>query len=162
MRVRLCAVENIHSDSPQAFHKCHGALLLRFPAFSIALYTAVFSRLWRSCRSLFPRCAWRARESLDWTRGTAPTPTPPIPRLVLLSSFYLSGWVANGSSHCYSYSTLQPPPPLPSSPPQESPYPSPLRALFHRQGCPRTTHCILYLAFFFYFSGHLLQLVKER
>ena len=72
---------------------------------TIALFITVFSKFWRSCRSFFPRCAWRACESFDWTRDTTPTHTPPIPRLVWLSSFSLSGWVGNGSSHCSRCST---------------------------------------------------------
>ena len=55
------------------------------PNLTIALFTAALSRVWRSCRSFFPRCAWRARESFDWARGTTPTHTPPVPRLVWLS-----------------------------------------------------------------------------
>ena len=38
---------------------------------TIALFTAVFSKFGRSCRSFSPRCAWRALEGFDWTRGTA-------------------------------------------------------------------------------------------
>ena len=32
---------------------------------TIVLFIAVFSKFWRSCRSFFPQCAWRARESCD-------------------------------------------------------------------------------------------------
>ena len=88
---------------------------------TIARFIAVLSWVWRSCRSFFPRCAWRARESFDWTRGTTPTHTPPTPRLVWLSSVSRSGWVANGSSHCSRCPT--PPPPRPSYPPR--PFPPP-------------------------------------
>ena len=88
--------------------------------FIIALFIGVLSKFWRSCRS-FPRCAWRARDNFDWTRGTTPTHTPPTPRLVWLSSISLSGLVANGSSHCPRCSThpppRSPPLPLPSPPP---------------------------------------------
>ena len=90
---------------------------------TIALFIAALSWGWRSCRSFFPRCAWRARESFDWTRGTTPTHTPPSPRLVWFSSISLSGWVANGSSHCSRCPT--PPPPRPPSPPRLSPSPTP-------------------------------------
>ena len=51
MRVLLGAVENIHPDSSQASHKCHGALLPR----SREPYHAAFPRFWRSCTSIFPR-----------------------------------------------------------------------------------------------------------
>ena len=94
---------------------------------SIALFVAALSWVWRSCRSFFPRCAWRARESFDWTRGTTPTQTPPTPRLVWLSSISLSDWVAIGSSHCSRCPTPPPPtpPPPPLSPPPPPPRPSP-------------------------------------
>ena len=59
------------------------------------LFVEVLSWVWRSCRSFSPRCAWRARESFDWTRGTTPTHTPPTPRLVWLSSISLSDWVVS-------------------------------------------------------------------
>ena len=49
---------------------------------TIALFIAVLYTFWRTCKSFFPRCAWRARESFDWTRGTTPTHTPPTSRLV--------------------------------------------------------------------------------
>ena len=121
-----------------------------------ALFIAALSWVWRSCRSFFPRCAWRARESFDWTRGTTPTHTPPTPRLVWLSSIPLSGWVANGSSHCSRCPTPRPPrpplspplspPPLSLPPPPPPPLLLPLRlveflslsleALFRREGSP--------------------------
>ena len=82
---------------------------------TIAHFVAALSWVWRSCRSFFPRCAWRARESFDWTRGTTPTHTPPIPRLVWLSSISLLGWVANRSSY-YSRCQTPPPPRPPLSP----------------------------------------------
>ena len=88
----------------------------------IVLFVAALSWAWRPCRSFFPRCAWRARESFDWTRGTTPTRTPLTPRLVWLSSFSLSGWVGIGSSHFSRCPT--PPPPRPPSPPCLSPPPS--------------------------------------
>ena len=72
---------------------------------TIALFIAALSRVRKCCRSFFLRCAWRARESFDWTRGTTPTHTPSAPRLVWLSSIPLSGWVTNGSSHCSRCST---------------------------------------------------------
>ena len=78
------------------------------PDLTLALFIAVLSRFWRSCQNVFPWCAWRARESLDWTRGKTPTHTLSIPRLVWLSSLSLSGWVAKGSSHC-SHSSTPPP-----------------------------------------------------
>ena len=53
---------------------------------TIALVIAVLSKFWRSCRSFFPRGAWRARESFDSTRGTTPTHTSPTSRLVWLNS----------------------------------------------------------------------------
>ena len=90
---------------------------------TIALFIAVLSKFWRSCWSFFRRCAWRARESFDWSRGTTPTHTPPTPRLVWLRSFSLSGLVANGSSYCSRCSTH--PPPLPPLSPQPHPLPSP-------------------------------------
>ena len=84
---------------------------------TIALYIDALSWVWRSCRSFFPRCAWRARESFDWTQGTTLTNTPPTPRLVWLSPISLSGWVASTSSHCSRYPTPPPPrPPLPLRP----------------------------------------------
>ena len=55
----------------------------------IALFVAVLSIFWRSCRSFFPRCAMRSPERFDWTRRTIPT-HPPIFQLVWLSSFSLS------------------------------------------------------------------------
>ena len=135
---------------------------------TIALFTVVLPRFWRSCRSSFQRYAWRARQSFDWIRGTTPTHTPRTPRYVWLSALSLSGWVANESSHCSCCSTppapRPPAPPLsPSSAPLLSPLPSPprlpapgstsrvpnlspLKVLFHRQRCPRSAHCILYLA----------------
>ena len=85
---------------------------------TIALFVAALSWVWRSCRSFFPRCAWRARESFNWTRGTTPTDTPPTPRLVWLSSISLSDWVAIGSSHCSRCPT--PPPQRPPLPPPSS------------------------------------------
>ena len=102
---------------------------------TIALFVAALSWVWRSCRSFFPRCAWRARESFDWTRGTTPTHTPPTPRLVWLSSIFLSDWVAMGSSHCSRCPTPPPPgPPLPPPPlslsaPSPPPPPPPLLLL---------------------------------
>ena len=89
---------------------------------TIALFFAALSWVWRSCRSFFPRCAWRARESFDWMRGTTPTHTPPTPRLVWLSSISRSGWVTNGSSHCSRCPT--PPPPRPPPPPPLHPAPA--------------------------------------
>ena len=93
----------------------------------IALFFAALSWVWRSCRSFFPRCAWRAGESFDWTRGTAPKHTPPTPRLVWLSSISLSGWVAFGSSHCSRCPT--PSPPRPPLSPSLLSLPSPLPPL---------------------------------
>ena len=90
---------------------------------TIALFVAALSWVWRSCRSFFPRCAWRARESFDWTRSTTPTHTPPTPRLVWLSSISLSGWVTNGSSHCSRCPA--PPPPRPPLSPLPLSLPSP-------------------------------------
>ena len=90
---------------------------------TIALFITALARFWRSCRSVFPRCAWEARESFDWTRGIIPTHTPPAPRLVCLSSISPSGWVANGSSHCSRCSSH--PPPCPPSSPQFSLPPRP-------------------------------------
>ena len=93
---------------------------------TIALFIAALSWVWRSFRSFFPRCAWRACESFDWTRGTTRTHTPPTPRLVWPSSISLSGWDANGSSHCPRCSTPQPPrPPLPPPPLPLPPSPPP-------------------------------------
>ena len=92
---------------------------------TIALFIAALSWVWRSCRSFFPRCAWRARESFVSTRGTTPTHTPPTPRLVWLSSISLSDWVANGSSHCSRCPTPPPPRPPLSSPPLSVPPPPP-------------------------------------
>ena len=43
-----------------------------------ALFISALSWVWRSCRSFSLRCAWRARESSDWTRGTTPTHTPSL------------------------------------------------------------------------------------
>ena len=83
------------------------------PNLTIVLFVAALSWVWRSCRSFFSRCAWRACESFDWTRGTTPTHTPPTPRLVWLSSISLSDWVDIGSSHC----SRCPPPRPPLSPP---------------------------------------------
>ena len=84
---------------------------------TVALFIIALSWVYRSCTSFLPRYAWRARESFDWTRGTTPTHTPPTPRLVWLSSISLSGWVANGSSHCSRCLTSPPPrPPLSPSP----------------------------------------------
>ena len=130
---------------------------------TIAFFVAVLSKLWRSCRSFFPRRAWRARERCNWPRGTTPTHPPPISRLVWLSLFSISDWVASESSHCFRCSRAllprsplspPPPPPLPFPPPpsasfsrfdQWSPYPCSSRLLFHHQGCSRTAHCMLYL-----------------
>ena len=53
---------------------------------TIDFFVAVLFKLWRSCRSFFPRCAWRARARCNWPRGTTPTHPPPISRLVWLSS----------------------------------------------------------------------------
>ena len=90
---------------------------------TIALFVAALSWVWRSCKRFFPRCAWRARESFDWTLGTTPTHTPPTPRLVWLGSISLSDWVAIRSSHCSRCPT--PPPPRPPLPPWPLSLPSP-------------------------------------
>ena len=93
---------------------------------TIALFIATLFRVWRSCRSFFPRCAWRARQSFDWTRGTPPAHTPPTPLLVWLSQSSLSDWVANGSSHCSHCSTHPSPRPPVFPPPFPLPYPLPV------------------------------------
>ena len=49
---------------------------------TIALFILALSRLLRSYRNFFPRCAWRAGESFDCTRGTTPTHIPRTLRLV--------------------------------------------------------------------------------
>ena len=92
---------------------------------TIALFVAALSWIRRSCRSFFPRCAWRARESFDWTRGTTPTHTPPTSRLVWLSSISRSDWVAIGSSHCSRCPTPTPPRPPLSPLPLSLPSPTP-------------------------------------
>ena len=83
---------------------------------TIALFIGALSWVRRSCRSFFPRCAWRARESSDWTRVTTPTHTLSAPRLVWLSSISQSGWIFNGSSHCSRCPTRPSPPPPPPPP----------------------------------------------
>ena len=97
---------------------------------TIAFFVAVLSKLWRSWRIFFPRRAWRARERYNWPRGTRPTHPLPISRLVWLSSFSISDWVASESSHCFRCSrplpprfpfSPPPPPPLPFPPPPLSP-----------------------------------------
>ena len=156
------ALHRVFLRDPQAFHKCHDALLPRSPEPCHSfLRCRTFLGL-EICRSFFPRCAWRAGESFDWTRGTTPTHTPPTLGLIWLSSVSLSDWVANGSSQC-SRCPTPPPPRPPSSPPSSSPpsYPSPLRVLSHRGGCLCTAHCILYLASLG-FGGQGLQLFNER
>ena len=135
---------------------------------TVALFTVVLSIFWRSCRSVFPRCAWRACESVDGTQSTTPTHTPRMLRLVWFNPFSLSGWVPNGSSHCSRCSTpapsryLPPAPLLPLTPTSTSKVPIlPLEGPLPAPGCPRTTHCILYLASR-HFGGYNLQLFKER
>ena len=115
--------------------------------FTIALFIVVLTTFKRLCRNFFPRCAWRARESIDWTRGTTPTNTPRTLRLVWLSSFSLSSRVTNKSSHCSRCSTSLPPRPRPLPAPTltRSPFSSPMRVFLHRQGYPRTAHFILFL-----------------
>ena len=90
---------------------------------TIALFIAALSWIWRSCRSFFPRCAWRARGIFDWTRGTTPMHTPPTPRLVWLSSFSLSPYRPSYQRifHCFRCPT----PPPPRTPLSHPPFPSP-------------------------------------
>ena len=162
--VSTCEIPR-HSINTMATFSCSPLRL------TIALFIAVLSRVWRSCRSFFPRYAWRARESFDWTPGTIPTHTPRTSRLVRPRSFSLSGWFANGSSHCFRCST--PPPPRPPSHPLPAPFLFllPLRSVnslfFSLEGplplpglptnCPR----IFYLTSHD-FGGHGLQIFKER
>ena len=69
-------------------HNYHGTVFLFFSYLTIAIFIVVLSRFWRFCRIFFQRCAWRARKSFGWTRGTMPTPTPCRFPLVWLNSFF--------------------------------------------------------------------------
>ena len=137
---------------PQAFHKYRGTLFSRSPELCPSSLHCRLSRLWGSCRSFISRWTWRAREGFDWTRGTTPIHTPWTLPLVCLSLFSPLGWVADGSS---SWSRCSPPPPRPLPPHPSAPllllillrpveYLS-LSLRSRRKGCPRTSHCILYL-----------------
>ena len=96
---------------PQAFYKCHGALLPRsFKPYHSSLRRRTFLGL-EMLQELLPMVCVEGAREYDWTRGATPTHTPPTPRLVWLSSISLSGWVSNGSSHCSRCPT--PPPPRP-------------------------------------------------
>ena len=83
---------------------------------SVGLFNAVLSRVWRSRRSFYPRCAWRAHKSFGWTWGTTPTHTRSTLRLVWLRSIPLSAWVANECCYCSRCST-NPAPHTPLCPP---------------------------------------------
>ena len=140
----------------------------------------LFSWYQRSHSSFFPRCACRACESVDWTRGAAPTPTPRRERFGWSGSAYSphQAELPRSSPNVlvllrpHSTHSTRPPlllsPSLQSTPPpsyfcsrlnQYSPYPSPLRVLFHRHGCPRAP--IAFSPAYLDFSGHNLQLFKE-
>ena len=64
---------------------------------TIALLEVLPSWLRRSVRNSTPWCAWRARESLDWTRGATPMRPPRtrwLARLDLFSSSDCFLWIA--------------------------------------------------------------------
>ena len=96
----------------------------------IALFIGALSWVGRSRRSFFPRCAWRAREGFDWTRGTTTTHTPPTPRLVRLSSTPI-GLGCQRILPLFSLSNTPAlaPPPLSPAPPSPLPSPPPLLLL---------------------------------
>ena len=108
------------------------AVLSRAPLnHTVALFITVLSRVRRSCKSFYPRCAWRAYKSFGWTRGTTPTRTPSKPQFVWFRSISLSDWVASECSHCSRCSTHQAPhiplcpPPLSLPSPPALPPPAP-------------------------------------
>jgi len=79
---------------------------------TIALFEVLPSWLQRSVRSLTSWCAWRARESLDWTRDVTPMRPPrtqwPV-RLDLFSSFGCFSDRSPPCSCCSPSSLLLPP-----------------------------------------------------
>ena len=119
---------------------------------NVALFVVLCSRFRKSCTGFVPRWAWRARESLDWTRGITFSHIPSTLRLIPLTSIsppdglscqrtppLLSPFGAPSSLFRISPS----PPPASSSSclDQQGSYPSPFRVIFHRQGCRRSPAC---------------------
>ena len=67
-RLRALSTGGLHHvflRDPQAFHKCHGDFSRAPLNRTIVLFIAVLFRFGTYCKSVFPRCARRARESFD-------------------------------------------------------------------------------------------------
>ena len=127
MRVRLCAVENVHRDSHHAFYKYNGALLLRSPEFYHSFLHCCISQALEILQEPLPTVRVEGARELRLDTGHdshshSSDPSVGLAQLILPTRLGCQ-WIL----HCYCYSTLRPPPPLPSPPPTPLLFLLPLR-----------------------------------